>query len=293
MNERSTSHEDASQALVARFAEWAAERDDIRAMFIVGSRARTDRPADRWSDLDLVFLTTDPEPYLDDGGWLGGFGPVLLTFVEETLVPGIRERRVLFEDGRDVDLVPIPVGSLPDMRAAAGDVIRRGMRVLVDKDGEVDALLTAAAGQRPEPTAEDGPSADSYNGLVDDVLYHLLWTARKIARGELWTARSCLEGYLRWRLLAMVEWHARVVRGVQDTWFEGRFLETWADPRMLAGLADASSRYDRADLVRALHAAAALTRQLGREVGSAMGYEYPEARHERLMALVGACLEEG
>lgn len=291
MDARSISQEAAPDRLAERFAQWAIDRDDIRAMFIVGSRARTDRPADRWSDLDLVFLTTDPSLYLDDGAWLDPFGSVLLTFIEDTLVPGIRERRVLFEDGRDVDLVPIPVGTLPDMRAAAGDVIRRGIRVLVDKDGEVDALLAAVEGTPSEPAAEDGPSVESYQGIVDDVLYHLLWIARKIARGELWTARSCLDGYVRWRLLTMVEWHARAVRGIGDTWFEGRFIETWADQRMLAGLADASSRYDATDLLRALHATAAFARQVGREVGSALGYEYPEARHDRLMALVRTCLE--
>jgi hypothetical protein len=33
----------------------------IRAVGLVGSRARLDHPADEWSDLDLVLVATDPQ----------------------------------------------------------------------------------------------------------------------------------------------------------------------------------------------------------------------------------------
>ena len=55
--------------LLARFLVWAQQRDDLRAALLVGSRARTDRPADAWSDFDIVLVTTDPERYVADGAW--------------------------------------------------------------------------------------------------------------------------------------------------------------------------------------------------------------------------------
>jgi hypothetical protein len=40
--------------------------DVIGTAFIIGSRARTTRPADQWSDLDLVVTADQPERYLSD-----------------------------------------------------------------------------------------------------------------------------------------------------------------------------------------------------------------------------------
>jgi len=47
-----------------RFTAWAQTQPDIRAAMVVGSRARTDHPADEWSDLDILVITTRPERLL-------------------------------------------------------------------------------------------------------------------------------------------------------------------------------------------------------------------------------------
>jgi aminoglycoside 6-adenylyltransferase len=43
--------------IIERFLAWAQHQADIRAAVIIGSQARVDRPADRWSDLDLLVVT--------------------------------------------------------------------------------------------------------------------------------------------------------------------------------------------------------------------------------------------
>jgi hypothetical protein len=45
------------------------EVEEKRAALVVGSRARTDHPADRWSDLDLLLFTTAPDAYAADDPW--------------------------------------------------------------------------------------------------------------------------------------------------------------------------------------------------------------------------------
>jgi molybdopterin-guanine dinucleotide biosynthesis protein A len=40
--------------VAARIAVWARGREDVRAVLVVGSYARREMPADRWSDLDVV-----------------------------------------------------------------------------------------------------------------------------------------------------------------------------------------------------------------------------------------------
>ena len=87
----------------AAVTDWARERADVHAAVVVGSRARTSTPADTWSDLDVILIVDDPEPYAESSEWVSEFGTPAMTFMEETPV-GQRERRVLYQTGEDVDL---------------------------------------------------------------------------------------------------------------------------------------------------------------------------------------------
>lgn len=130
--------------VAAAVADWAAERDDVHAAVVVGSQARTNMPADRWSDLDVFLVVDDPERYADDESWVAEFGPPLLTFLEPTAVGDERERRVLYQTGEDVDLPLIPLSAV-DHLEAAGPLLARGYRVLVDKIGLEERLQQMAA----------------------------------------------------------------------------------------------------------------------------------------------------
>ena len=150
---------DDTASFIGRVTRWAAARADVDAVVLVGSRARADLPADRWSDVDLVLLVTDPERYLADSGWLSALGTPLLTFVEPTAVGAFAERRVLFEDGQEVDFAVLPsaaAGALSVDEDALG-VLRRGFQVLVDKRGLTatfrDALGAGGAARLPDRKA--------------------------------------------------------------------------------------------------------------------------------------------
>lgn len=265
------------EEILARFREWATARDDLRAAFVLGSRARRDHPADEWSDLDLLLLTTDPGLYLDDTGWLAALGTPWLTMLERQAVGDGQERRVVFAGGLDVDFIPVPVeaarifaerGWPPEIEM----VFRRGVHTVLDKDG-LAALLTTVPASMP---AAPVPSEREFTELLNDLWYHVVWTTKKLRRGELWTALECLDGYLQWRLLALIRWHARATHGPDyETWHAGRFIESWADPRAAAGLREVFARYDAQDVARALLALLALTHTLGTETAARLGYAYP------------------
>ena len=89
------------EQVIAGFVKWAEAQPDIGTALVIGSRARTTRPADEWSDLDLAVTVNQPERYLFETDWLENIGNPWVTFVEGT--GGERERRVLFEGGLDVD----------------------------------------------------------------------------------------------------------------------------------------------------------------------------------------------
>jgi aminoglycoside 6-adenylyltransferase len=233
----------------AAVAEWARERDDVQAAVVVGSRARTDLPADKWSDLDIILIVDDPEPYAADDAWVSEFGVPVLTFLENTPA-GQRERRVLYENGEDVDLPLFPMSALDRLGQSenANALLARGYRLLVDKI-DLGERLREVVDRAP---ASSSPTAADLEQLASDFWYHALWTAKKLRRGEVFTAIDCLDGYMKARLVTLLEWHACAVDSSVDTWHAGRFLERWADPGALSALERAYAHYAVRDVARAL-----------------------------------------
>lgn len=279
----------AYERLFTRFATWAEAQPDVRLILVLGSRARSDQPADEYSDADILFLVDDPRRFVEHDDWLEPLGTMWLSFLEPTATGDGIERRILFAGGLDVDFIPVPVAAVrawTRVPADVADIVRRGVRVLLDKDGLL-AQLTAAPADAP---ARVEPTEREYSQVVNDFLYHVVWTAKKLARGELWTAKSCLDDYMKWRLLQMIEWHARLTRGVNDTWHGGRFLEKWADPRALEGLRRAFARYDAAEVKDALRATLELFHWLAVETGGTMAYVYPLQVEEHITKLIDKIL---
>jgi aminoglycoside 6-adenylyltransferase len=303
------------EQLIERFAKWAEAQPGIGTAFVIGSQARTTCPADEWSDLDLVATVDKPERYLFETDWLEEMGNPWVTFVEGT--GDERERRVLFEGGLDVDFAllarkkirllarlvrirerfPALFRRLPRTAAqqvsqgsaAFSGVARRGTRVLFDKDGVVEHLLQVTA----EVPSSHPPTQDEVLNLINDFWYHAVWTAKKLRRGELWTAQGCSDSYLKWRLLRMIEWHARATNGWDyDTWHGGRFLEQWADDRVVQDLEGAFAHYDEWDVWQSLSAMMDLFRWVAVETAVQLGYPYPTSADEHATELVQSMFSE-
>ena len=211
----------AYERLIEKFVKWAQTQRDIRAAVIIGSRARVVRPADEWSDLDIVIIATDPERYMSRTDWLENIGNPWITFLERTGTGDEMERRVLFEGGLDVDFAFIPqrrvqqlvyllrvrkrfpqiLGLLPKAKvrqirqgiADFSDTLHRGTRVLLDRDGIVAhfALITV---ETPPPRP---PTQSEFLEVINDFWYHAVWTAKKLRRGELWTAKPVFDTSMR------------------------------------------------------------------------------------------------
>ncbi len=253
--------------VAAAVADWARDRSEVHAAVAVGSQTRRDAPADRWSDLDVFLVVDDPEPFLADPGWVAEFGSPVMTFLEQTAVGGQRERRVLYETGEDVDLPLIPLSAVDELEVAA-PLLARGYRVLVDKVGLEERLRQVADGYVAPPSL---PTQHELTELASDFWYHALWTAKKLRRGEVFTAKGGVDGYLKMRLVTLLEWHARAVDPSVDTWHSGRFLERWADPGALAALESAYAQYDLRDVARALWATLDLWQGLEEETSRRLG----------------------
>lgn len=274
------------EELAERFVAWAQTQPDIRGILNVGSRARTKVPADSLSDLDLVVITTSPSRYLTETAWFERLGEVTLTFIEPTTVAQQFERRVLYRGGLDVDFSIFPNDALRKLvdgglPTEVQDVLRRGYRVLMDKD-ETLGKLKAFPARMPSP-----PTAQEFNQHIDDFLYHAVWTAKKIKRGELWIAKFCCDAYMKILLLRMIEWHARALHGWDyDTWFNGRFLERWGDQEVVAELEGVFAHYHSDDVKKALLHTVQMHRRLSTETGNKLGYQTADAKYSETIRLM-------
>ncbi len=170
--------------------DWARSRDDVQAAVVVGSRAHSDLLANRWSDLDLGLFVDDPAVLAEDASWVAEFGSVVLTFLEESAVGDVRERRVLYESGEDVDFVLFPASAWRELATSRDGrlILSRGYRMLHDELG-MEAELGQVA--QPEPLAP--PDEAAFTELASDFWFHALWAAKKLRRGEVLTALGCLD----------------------------------------------------------------------------------------------------
>jgi len=279
-------------SLLERIVSWAQADGGVQACLLLGSRARRDRPADAWSDTDLILVVDDPDALLADAAWPAQFATVSITFIEETML-SLRERRVLYADGTDLDVVPMSrwrmAQHLDDPHALL--VLGRGHRVVVDKIGVFAGLDDRIArAQAVAASAPGAPEPAVFANLANDFWYHAVWTARKLRRGELWVARSCMDGHMKRLLLRVMEWKADLGSST-DHWFDGRFLEQWADPSTLAALGDSFAHYDSSDVARALEATMGLFRRLASDLAVRMELPYPTGADDSATRLVTELLQ--
>ncbi|HML04105.1 MAG TPA: aminoglycoside 6-adenylyltransferase [Candidatus Bathyarchaeia archaeon] len=292
--------EESYELLMRRFSEWARERADIRAVFVIGSRARTDHPADEWADLDLVVVTTNPEFYSSTTDWINILGKPLLTFVEPTATADEKERRVLFEGMLDVDFAIFPLEKAIRLVQAAGsqespaqlsNAVGRGIRIVLDKDQALAKLQeTVRSAKGPMPTK---PTEQEFLSVVSNFLYHAVFTAKHLRRGELWWTLMSLDCHLQNLIRTMIEWHTLATHDwKRDVWFRGRFLEEWAEPEVTNELRKGFAHYDSKDVRQALTASIAMFSRIANETAHELNYRYPTEPERKITQWVEKCLAE-
>jgi aminoglycoside 6-adenylyltransferase len=260
--------------LLQNILEWGSACPEIRGLVMVGSGARSDHPADEWSDIDLVLITTNPTLFLQSSDWLKLISEPWIATVEKDPHGNTVERRVLFRNGIDIDFMVLGSDRLAGFQEAPlSEIIQRGMRILLDKDD----VLVGVRKEQPEVNSFHTPSVEEFSEVVSDFWFHTVWAAKKIKRGELWTAKSCCDMYLKKLLLTMLECQVRSRDGSDtETWYNGRFIETWVSDRVLERLQHAFAHYDENDIWQALLNTMELFDQIGKEIARQFKYPYPD-----------------
>lgn len=103
----------------------------------------------------------------------------------------------------------------------------RGTKVLLDKQGLAKRMTT--------PRVEVGPRLPrqgEYANTVHSCFGLILWESKQLVRHELWMALGTVDQQVKQCLLTMVEWHSLATNPqLNETWYGGRRVQQWADPR--------------------------------------------------------------
>lgn len=225
------------------FSAWAAEQPSIKAAVLIGSHIRpagAPNAADPSSDWDFQVVTSAPRMFSDAEWTVGLTGCQLRVYSVRPAFGGVQKVTALFA-GAETDFVVIPAIQLrlariavalglhrrpgPTRRGVAdlAIVIRPGYRFLKGEKSWAK-LYERAIREVPDPRLEDPEIARLADSFVCDVV----WTLRKLARGELLAAQRMLYQSLaeiNYRLLH----EARLRRG-EPSYPEARRLERVASP---------------------------------------------------------------
>ncbi|MGP4040132.1 aminoglycoside 6-adenylyltransferase [Gracilibacillus sp. D59] len=259
--------------IIERFLSFAGREQNIRAVIIVGSRARQDKPADKYSDLDLVIFAENPNLLLYHTKWLEQIGESHITFLENTAVGGGLERRVLFEGGLDVDFACFPISAISDMQShyQVLSVLAKGIDVLIDKDRIIPAFK-----ERIKADLSKKEMSEEIENMMQDFWYHAVLAAKKLCRGELLEGKSICDTYMKNLLISLIRTQAKLKNGIAyNTWHGFRFFEEWADISIVTKFKDIYAHYDKEDVWQALKLTMNLFDELSIEVCKLKNLPYP------------------
>ena len=251
-------------AVLERILAWAEQEEAVRIVAITSTRGRPEGPPDELSDYDVVLVIEDIERFDPTAA----YGSPAARWGDESDVHGAKSffRGVVYEDGTKIDWTLWPPQAA-ELIAKHGltDNLDMGYRVLLDRDG------ATARWSQPTRTAHTPrkPTEAEYVELVEEFWWSATYVVKAVARGEQFFARFILDVDMTYSVLRrMLEWLIETDR--DWSWKPGAYgrgIERELPPDVAAALEAAHDSFD---------ATIALFRRAAHDVGSALGYSYPQ-----------------
>jgi aminoglycoside 6-adenylyltransferase len=270
-----------------RIIDWAGTRDDIRLVVLVGSRANTESPGSKYSDLDILLFSDRYDIYFGNRAWMGNFGE-LLVCIEGRTAGNDPELLAVYKGFQGVDFVFVPVKAIQGLEAMAElpDIFSRGYSVWLDKEDVVARM--------PKKKAIPGhqmPGEADFQDALRTFLFGMYYVARVLYQQDLWLAKARESG-LRNTVLQMIEWHACATHDWSwDVWHMGKNIQNWADPKVIESLPELYSGYSVKESQQALLKTFELFKVLSRETASLAGFNFPNETFVEIKAFVLLAME--
>lgn len=282
--------------VLEKLVAWGAAHPAIRAVILTSSRARSDGSADLLADYDIILAVTDADQFGRDDAWVSAYGRPMVRDGDQGDLYSLTTywRGVVYEDGVKIDYSAWPSALLERIatEGALPDKLDVGYRVLLDKDRRTAAWQPSSY-QAHIPAK---PAVAEYRALVEAFWWSATYVARSLWRDELVFARWCLDQEIKILLVRrLLEWRIELDHGWSvRPGVNGRGLKRWLPAEIWSDFANTYVGPDIEDNWIALFHLAALFRRVAAEVGTALGYPYPQPLDDRVSAywrLFGSCPE--
>jgi hypothetical protein len=163
-------------------------------------------------------------------------------------------------------------------------ITRRGTKVLLDKNGLANRIAVSVAQVSPRV-----PTQEVYLNNVHSFFGLILWESKQLVRHELWMALETVDQQVKQCLLMMIEWHSIVTNPeLSDTWYGGRRMHEWADPKWVTALSQTWPTYDVEGGWDALLATLELFSNVAKETAQSLGLRYPVDEELRVRSWINA-----
>lgn len=250
-----------------------ARRDDrIRVVIMNGSRANPNAPRDIFQDFDIIYLVTDPVPFIHNLPWIDHFGErMILQLPDEMSDTPLDPTQgsgylIQFSDGNRLDLGIYPLHRLSEFLSDSETVL------LLDKDGRVPPLPPASdRDYLPTP-----PTAKAFADCCNEFWWVAPYTAKGLWRGEIVYAKYILDHFSRDMLEKMLFWHIGLHTGfTASPGKHGKYIQRFLEPELWSLLLATYSSADYTQTWDALFAMCALFRRLAIPLAGHYTFAYP------------------
>lgn len=256
--------------IVDKIIKYGETSELVKAEVLIGSQSRKFDCADEYSDIDVMLFVSDIDFFINSDEWISSLGKYYISFVEKTVSGGM-ERRVIFENAMEADFIFLQADDFSRINELS-EIVSRSYKMLLDKDNFTDIISHVAQSDKSFSI----PSESEIQNLISEFFFHVIWASKKVMRGELWAAITCVDGYMKKLLLKMIEYHSHALHGTDyDTWHNGKFIERFAEPWVVKEFQNIYARYSDKDIMKALLNTMNLFQKIAVETMDKWDYEYP------------------
>ncbi|WP_113930006.1 aminoglycoside 6-adenylyltransferase [Bacillus sp. P14.5] len=257
--------------------ETARKDENIRAVYMNGSRTNPNVPKDLFQDYDIVYVVKETSPLIERKDWLKSFGELLMIQEPDRndRVAGIQKDTansygylMLFEDGNRIDL---------QLQAIEGMMARYLSDKLTVPLMDKDKILPPIQ----EPTDKDyhvkKPSEAQFFSSCNNFWWCQQNVVKGIWRDELPYAKYMFECIIRPHLDEAVSWWigTKTDFGLSSGKL-GKYFKNHLPASYWEMYQDTYSDGNYDNFWQAIFTACSLFRELAREVADSLSYIYPE-----------------
>ena len=248
-----------------------AEKLQVDAVALSGSRTDTKAPKDEFQDYDVVYVVGDLDTLTRDLAWLHQFGT---RNIEQHNILGHRRLYLmLFEDGNRIDLTLCPKEHIKEWVDSEAD-----FTVLNDPQG-----LFVPYAPTPKRYWTAPASATDFDKSCNEFWWVSTYVVKGICRKQVIYATDHLYGICQQELLKILAWQVARDRGVVDIGKNYKYLFNYLPSekeKEFSALLDFSSLYK---ITQSLLATMEFFHQEAQYLAQKMGFKYEKEVAEKMM----------